>query len=314
MAFAAIEAQDPARAACSTQALDARAHRRRPTCSWGRPASASSSRRSRCAKAALCPTQPRRRLRRLRGLPAHRSGQRTPTCACSRRATRATATCRSSSCAARSCRSPSSRRSRPNAAFLIFPQADVSFPVLHPEAANALLKTLEEPRVARAFRAAERAARSAAADDPFALPARALRAAARAARSSGSSSATASPQSCAGRRSRCAGGRADRALAARRGRPRAAGARMGAAGRRGARAAATRRALLALGESCAQSDDRALVLESLAALLPRRRRDRPGRCRASSSRFASHADVDRGARAEARAGRGRGARRPSSSR
>lgn len=32
------------------------------------------------------------------------------------------------------------------AAFLIFPQADVSFPVLHPEAANALLKTLEEPR------------------------------------------------------------------------------------------------------------------------------------------------------------------------
>jgi DNA polymerase-3 subunit delta' len=33
-----------------------------------------------------------------------------------------------------------------NAAFLIFPQADVSFPVQHPEAANALLKTLEEPR------------------------------------------------------------------------------------------------------------------------------------------------------------------------
>jgi DNA polymerase-3 subunit delta' len=32
------------------------------------------------------------------------------------------------------------------AAFLIFPQADVSFPVQHPEAANALLKTLEEPR------------------------------------------------------------------------------------------------------------------------------------------------------------------------
>src|SRR5262249_15447708 len=31
-------------------------------------------------------------------------------------------------------------------AFLIFPQADVSFPVMHPEAANALLKTLEEPR------------------------------------------------------------------------------------------------------------------------------------------------------------------------
>jgi DNA polymerase-3 subunit delta' len=31
-------------------------------------------------------------------------------------------------------------------AFLIFPQADVSFPVQHPEAANALLKTLEEPR------------------------------------------------------------------------------------------------------------------------------------------------------------------------
>ncbi len=32
------------------------------------------------------------------------------------------------------------------AAFLIFPQADVSFPLQHPEAANALLKTLEEPR------------------------------------------------------------------------------------------------------------------------------------------------------------------------
>ncbi len=32
------------------------------------------------------------------------------------------------------------------AAFLIFPEADVSFPVHHPEAANALLKTLEEPR------------------------------------------------------------------------------------------------------------------------------------------------------------------------
>ena len=31
-------------------------------------------------------------------------------------------------------------------AFLIFPEADVSFPVAHPEAANALLKTLEEPR------------------------------------------------------------------------------------------------------------------------------------------------------------------------
>lgn len=32
------------------------------------------------------------------------------------------------------------------AAFLIFPEADVSFPSHHPEAANALLKTLEEPR------------------------------------------------------------------------------------------------------------------------------------------------------------------------
>jgi DNA polymerase-3 subunit delta' len=32
------------------------------------------------------------------------------------------------------------------AAFLIFPEADVSFPVQHAEAANALLKTLEEPR------------------------------------------------------------------------------------------------------------------------------------------------------------------------
>jgi DNA polymerase-3 subunit delta' len=30
--------------------------------------------------------------------------------------------------------------------FLIFPEADVSFPENHPEAANALLKTLEEPR------------------------------------------------------------------------------------------------------------------------------------------------------------------------
>ena len=33
-----------------------------------------------------------------------------------------------------------------NAAFIIFPEADVSFPVQHAEAANALLKTLEEPR------------------------------------------------------------------------------------------------------------------------------------------------------------------------
>lgn len=32
------------------------------------------------------------------------------------------------------------------AAFLIFPEADVSFPDTHPESANALLKTLEEPR------------------------------------------------------------------------------------------------------------------------------------------------------------------------
>jgi DNA polymerase-3 subunit delta' len=32
------------------------------------------------------------------------------------------------------------------AAFLIFPQADICFPMQHPEAANALLKTLEEPR------------------------------------------------------------------------------------------------------------------------------------------------------------------------
>jgi DNA polymerase-3 subunit delta' len=32
------------------------------------------------------------------------------------------------------------------ASFLIFPEADVSFPAQHPEAANALLKSLEEPR------------------------------------------------------------------------------------------------------------------------------------------------------------------------
>ncbi|MFW6067439.1 MAG: AAA family ATPase, partial [Myxococcota bacterium] len=32
------------------------------------------------------------------------------------------------------------------AAFLVFPEADVSFPETHPEAANALLKPLEEPR------------------------------------------------------------------------------------------------------------------------------------------------------------------------
>ena len=31
-------------------------------------------------------------------------------------------------------------------AFLIFPEADVSFPEAHPEAANAMLKTIEEPR------------------------------------------------------------------------------------------------------------------------------------------------------------------------
>src|SRR4051812_33166373 len=37
------------------------------------------------------------------------------------------------------------------AAVLIFPEADVSFPEMHPEAANALLKTLEEPRQALTF-------------------------------------------------------------------------------------------------------------------------------------------------------------------
>lgn len=33
-----------------------------------------------------------------------------------------------------------------DAAFVLFPEADVSFPENHPEAANALLKTLEEPK------------------------------------------------------------------------------------------------------------------------------------------------------------------------
>lgn len=33
-----------------------------------------------------------------------------------------------------------------DAAFLIFPEADVSFPAAHPESANAILKTLEEPK------------------------------------------------------------------------------------------------------------------------------------------------------------------------
>ncbi|MDD9936530.1 MAG: AAA family ATPase [Myxococcales bacterium] len=37
------------------------------------------------------------------------------------------------------------------ATFLIFPEADVSFPVQHAESANALLKTLEEPRPAVHF-------------------------------------------------------------------------------------------------------------------------------------------------------------------
>lgn len=37
------------------------------------------------------------------------------------------------------------------ATFLIFPEADVSFPVQHPEAANAMLKALEEPRGAVHF-------------------------------------------------------------------------------------------------------------------------------------------------------------------
>ncbi|MDB4972328.1 MAG: polymerase delta prime subunit [Myxococcaceae bacterium] len=36
-------------------------------------------------------------------------------------------------------------------AFMIFPEADVSFPAQHPEAANALLKTLEEPRAGVTF-------------------------------------------------------------------------------------------------------------------------------------------------------------------
>src|SRR5262249_32744695 len=31
-------------------------------------------------------------------------------------------------------------------AFFIFPDADISFPKMHPQAANALLKTLEEPK------------------------------------------------------------------------------------------------------------------------------------------------------------------------
>jgi DNA polymerase-3 subunit delta' len=38
-----------------------------------------------------------------------------------------------------------------HAAVLIFPESDVSFPEMHPEAANALLKTLEEPRQALTF-------------------------------------------------------------------------------------------------------------------------------------------------------------------
>ncbi|MBO6938050.1 MAG: hypothetical protein JJ863_23985 [Deltaproteobacteria bacterium] len=36
-------------------------------------------------------------------------------------------------------------------AFLIFPEADVSFPEIHPEAGNALLKTLEEPKAGVTF-------------------------------------------------------------------------------------------------------------------------------------------------------------------
>jgi DNA polymerase-3 subunit delta' len=36
-------------------------------------------------------------------------------------------------------------------AFFIFPEADVSFPEIHAEAANAMLKTLEEPRAAVCF-------------------------------------------------------------------------------------------------------------------------------------------------------------------
>ncbi|MCZ7678209.1 MAG: hypothetical protein M5U28_05320 [Sandaracinaceae bacterium] len=61
------------------------------------------------------------------------------------------------------------------AAFVIFPEADVSFPEQPPESANALLKTLEEPRPGVHFVLLSERPRSPAADHPLALPARALR-------------------------------------------------------------------------------------------------------------------------------------------
>jgi DNA polymerase III subunit delta' len=148
--------------------------------------------------------------------------------------------------------------------FLIFPEADVSFPVLHPEAANALLKTLEEPKSRVHFvLLSERpdrllpTIRSRCQRVRFApLPAQVLM---RVLERHGVAAELRAPAVA------LASGRADRALAlASEGRAQQVlqwALEVDAALERPDAAQ-----LLALGERCAASEDRALALESLASL------------------------------------------------
>ena len=147
-------------------------------------------------------------------------------------------------------------------AFLIFPQADVSFPEQHPEAANALLKTLEEPRARVHFvLTSERPERLLAtirsrcqrvrfAALPNAVVERILE-------RRGVASAVATSAAA------LAGGRADRALALSEG-ERAEQMLQWAINVDKALAQGSAAELLELGEALARSDDRPLVLESLA--------------------------------------------------
>lgn len=147
-------------------------------------------------------------------------------------------------------------------AFLIFPQADVSFPEQHPEAANALLKTLEEPRPRVHFvLTSERPERLLAtirsrcqrvrfAALPNGVVERILER--RGVASDVARSAAA-----------LAGGRADRALALSEG-ERAEQMLQWAINVDKALAQGNAADLLELGEALARSDERALVLESLA--------------------------------------------------
>ncbi len=86
-------------------------------------------------------------------------------------------------------------------AFLVFPEADVSFPEVHPESANALLKTLEEPKRGVTFvLTSERPERLLPTIRSRCQSVRSR--ACRRASSSGSSSPTACPRTRAERRSR----------------------------------------------------------------------------------------------------------------